>query len=125
MVTQRNLVEIVRRLLTHLEGADGHYRDELIRKILFVCSRDRYYYLTDFAWYITVLVNLSYIKGSAMGSAVAEQLLDVCLRVESVRPFAVRSMVRACSFNSGCSVADACSLALACAAAAAVRSQPV
>jgi hypothetical protein len=37
MVTRRNLPEIVKRLLEHLENAEGHYRDELIEKIIFMC----------------------------------------------------------------------------------------
>ena len=30
--------------------AEGSYRDELISKIVFMCSRDKFAYLTDFAW---------------------------------------------------------------------------
>lgn len=32
--------------------AEGSYRDELIAKIVFMCSRDKFAYLTDFAWYV-------------------------------------------------------------------------
>ena len=34
--------------------AEGSYRDELISKIVFMCSRDKFAYLTDFAWYVRV-----------------------------------------------------------------------
>ena len=34
----------------------GHFRDELIEKVIFMCSRDKFAYLADFAWYISVLV---------------------------------------------------------------------
>ena len=34
----------------------GHFRDELIEKVIFMCSRDKYAYLADFAWYLSVLV---------------------------------------------------------------------
>jgi len=30
--------------------AEGPYRDELISKIIFMCSRDKFAYLSDFAW---------------------------------------------------------------------------
>ena len=39
MVTRRNLPEIVQRLLDHVDGSEGVYRDELINKIIFICSR--------------------------------------------------------------------------------------
>jgi AP-3 complex subunit delta len=86
MVTRRNLPDIVKRLLELLETAEvrhcgrlrlqpgtqtahdhvpstrshasfqGHFRDELIEKVVFMCSRDKFAYLADFAWYISVLV---------------------------------------------------------------------
>ena len=49
MVTRRNLPDIVARLLDLLESADGHWRDELIAKTVFMCSRDKYAYVTDFS----------------------------------------------------------------------------
>ena len=53
MVTVKNLPDIVRRLLEHVQDAEGHYRDELIGKIVFICSRDKFAFLKDFAWYVT------------------------------------------------------------------------
>ena len=50
--------------------AEGAYRDELISKIVFMCSRDKFAYLTDFAWYLSVLVDLATIQGTAHGSLV-------------------------------------------------------
>ena len=52
MVTVKNLPDIVRRLLEHVQDAEGHYRDELIGKIVFICSRDKFAFLKDFAWYV-------------------------------------------------------------------------
>ncbi len=62
MVTRKNLSDIVRRLSEHVESAEGAYRDALIDKIIFMCSRDKYEYLEDFAWYISVLIKLAYIQ---------------------------------------------------------------
>ena len=50
MVTKRNLEELVHKLLQHVHVAEGPYRDELISRIIFMCSRDKYSYLSDFAW---------------------------------------------------------------------------
>jgi hypothetical protein len=62
MVTRKNLTDIVRRLSEHVDSAEGAYRDALIDKIIFMCSRDKYEYLEDFAWYISVLIKLAYIQ---------------------------------------------------------------
>ena len=93
MVTRRNLTEIVKRLLELLESAEGHFRDELIAKVLFMCARDKYAYLADFAWYVSVLAKLAYIPDTKHSGAVAGQLLDVSVRVEDVRPFALQSLL--------------------------------
>jgi len=93
MVTRRNLPDIVKSLLGHLETAEGHYRDELISKIIFMCSRDKYGYLADFSWYVGVLAKLAYIKGTQHSATIAGQILDVSVRVEDVRPFAVQTFL--------------------------------
>jgi AP-3 complex subunit delta-1 len=59
MCTRRNLGDIVESLLGQVEGAEGHWRTELIDKIIFMCSRDKYAYLSDFAWYVEVLARLA------------------------------------------------------------------
>ena len=85
MVTKRNLEELIHKLLRHVVTAEGAYRDELIQKIIFMCSRDKYTYLSDFAWYLSVLVDLATVQGSSHGELVALQLMDVAVRVAKVR----------------------------------------
>jgi AP-3 complex subunit delta-1 len=81
-------------LLGNLESAEGHYRDELIAKIIFMCSRDKYAYLADFAWYVEVLSKLASMEGTNLHAAtVANQLLDVTVRVEDVRPTAMSKLI--------------------------------
>lgn len=94
MVSKKNLMEIVKRLLGHMERAEGSmYRDELLFKIIEICSQGSYQHVTNFEWYLTVLVELIQLEaGSKHGSVIAEQLLDVTIRVESVREFAVTEM---------------------------------
>lgn len=93
MVTRRNLQDIIESLLGHLEGAEGLYREELISKIIFMCSRDKFAYLTDFAWYIDILAKLAYIPNTSHASTIANQLLDVTVRVEEVRPVAMAKLL--------------------------------
>lgn len=94
MVSKKNLMEIVNRLLGHMERAEGSaYRDELLLKVIEICSQGSYQHVTNFEWYLTVLVELIQLEtGSKHGSVIADQLLDVTIRVESVRNFSVNEM---------------------------------
>jgi AP-3 complex subunit delta-1 len=53
MVTKRNLMELVHKLMQHVLLAEGHYRDHIIEKIIFMCSRDKYAYLSGAGPYLT------------------------------------------------------------------------
>lgn len=94
MVSKKNLMEIVKRLLGHMERAEGSaYRDELLYKVIEICGQSSYLYVTNFEWYMTVLVELIQLEaGSKHGRLIAEQLLDVAIRVPVVRQFAVNEM---------------------------------
>lgn len=48
---------------------------------------------SDIPWYVSVLVDLSYIQGPVHGSLVAAQLIDVSVRAEAVREYAVKCML--------------------------------
>ncbi|CAH1718749.1 unnamed protein product [Chironomus riparius] len=95
MVSKKNLMEIVNKLLGHMERAEGSvYRDELLLKVIEICSQESYQHVTNFEWYLTVLVELIQLEaGSKHGSVIADQLLDVTIRVESVRKFSVNEMI--------------------------------
>ena len=43
MVTKKNLGEIVKKLLSHVESSDGiTYRDEVVAKVITICAQDHY-----------------------------------------------------------------------------------
>ena len=97
MVSKKNLIEIVRKLLTNVTAnhLGNKYRDELIAKIIDICSQNDYQFVTNFEWYISVLVDLARVEGGTdHGNLIAQQMLDVAIRVESIRPFATKQMVR-------------------------------
>lgn len=108
MVNRRNVVEIVKRLITHImpksniESSlhdpstifDPVYRTDIINRIIFICSQNHYNHINDFEWYITVLVGITYAAGVNVGDALTNQLMDVSVRVKSVREFSVSQMVR-------------------------------
>ncbi|KAL6448195.1 hypothetical protein ACFW04_000296 [Cataglyphis niger] len=91
MVSKKNLMEIVKKLMVHMDKAEGTtYRDELLSKIIQICSQNNYQFITYFEWYISVLVELTRMEGTKHGSLVATQLLDVAIRVQAIRKYAVQ-----------------------------------
>ena len=93
MVSKKNLMEIIKKLMVHMNKAEGtHYRDELLSKIVDICSQNNYQHVTNFEWYVTVLVELTRMEGTRHGKLLASQMLDVAIRVESIRPFIVKQM---------------------------------
>jgi len=46
-------MDIVRKLMVHMDKAEGsHYRDELLSKIIEICSQSDYQHITNFEWLI-------------------------------------------------------------------------
>uniref|UniRef100_A0A8C5AXT3 Adaptor related protein complex 3 subunit delta 1 n=1 Tax=Gadus morhua TaxID=8049 RepID=A0A8C5AXT3_GADMO len=93
MVSKKNLMEIVKKLMLHVDKAEGTtYRDELLTKIIDICSQSNYQYITNFEWYISILVELTRLEGTRHGHLIASQMLDVAIRVKAIREFAVAQM---------------------------------
>ncbi|XP_018418675.1 PREDICTED: AP-3 complex subunit delta-1 isoform X3 [Nanorana parkeri] len=93
MVSKKNLMEIVKKLMIHVDKAEGTaYRDELLTKIIDICSQSNYQYITNFEWYISILVELTRLEGTRHGHLIAAQMLDVAIRVKAIRNFAVSQM---------------------------------
>jgi len=88
MVDKKNLAFIVDKLKYHMEQAEGLYKDELLEKIVTICSQDKYKFITDFEWYLGFLMELTKVKGVQNGRVISEQILDVCIRVRVIRPIA-------------------------------------
>lgn len=46
-----------------MEKAEGTlYRDELLTKIIEICSQNNYQFILNFEWYVTVLVELTQME---------------------------------------------------------------
>lgn len=43
--------------------------------------------------YVSILVELTRIEGTRHGKMIASQMLDVAIRVQAIRPFAITQMV--------------------------------
>lgn len=76
-----------------LAGARA-YRLTLAQRILSICSRDTYASVTDFEWYLSVLVDLAYIASVDVGLQIRDHLVDVIGRVRAARRYAVKLMVK-------------------------------
>jgi len=52
-------MEIVKKLMLHMDKAEGsHYRDELLSKIIEICSQSNYQFITNFEWYLYLCLPL-------------------------------------------------------------------
>ena len=54
---EEHLQAVGRQQTTTVE-LPNHYRNEVLQRILEICSKDNYAYILDFEWYIDVLVQL-------------------------------------------------------------------
>jgi AP-3 complex subunit delta len=103
VATRKNLPELISQLLQHTEfAATGRYKQDLVRKIMQLCSGEKYSLLQDFAWYFDVLLQLGRLQDlqhhhrhpNNNVEYMATQLCQVPLRVLPVRTHCVkRSMM--------------------------------
>ena len=68
------------------------YRLVLAQRIIQICERNLYENITNFDWYISVLVDLTYVANVNIGADVRDQLVDVAARVRGARRYAVQLM---------------------------------
>ncbi|KAJ7109859.1 Ap3d1 protein [Mycena epipterygia] len=68
------------------------YRLILSQRILNICSQSMYENVTNFEWYLSVLVDLAHVANVDIGSQIRDQLVDLVGRVKGVRRYAVKLM---------------------------------
>lgn len=68
------------------------YRLVLAQRILAICSQSTYDHVTNFEWYLSVLVDLAHVAGVDVGTQIRDQLVDVVGRVKAARRYAVKLM---------------------------------
>src|SRR2546423_2053926 len=100
MVTRDTLPDIVKQLMIQLLDPPPDstspvlpecFRIELVRRILAMTTKDNYTHIgNNFEWYVAVLVDLARIAKVDMGKEIGDELLNVTVRVKSVRQFSVR-----------------------------------
>lgn len=86
LVNQKSIVSIVNKLLENCKIAYTiNFRNETIKKIISICSQNDYEFITDFGWYIDILLEIVQDGGFSCYQIIADQFLDLALRVPSTR----------------------------------------
>eukprot|EP00403_Amphidinium_massartii_P006748 CAMPEP_0178383736 /NCGR_PEP_ID=MMETSP0689_2-20121128/7152_1 /TAXON_ID=160604 /ORGANISM="Amphidinium massartii, Strain CS-259" /LENGTH=990 /DNA_ID=CAMNT_0020003959 /DNA_START=114 /DNA_END=3084 /DNA_ORIENTATION=+ len=86
IVTPSSFADTVKKLMEFSQNSSS---DEFLGTILRMASRDRYALVEDFAWYLLVLAEMARQVDSSHGAQIAEQFVDISVRVAGVRPYAV------------------------------------
>lgn len=69
MATKKNLQDIVERLCVYMDHSSSQdYRSALVRKVVAMCSKNTYSLLTNFDWYISILVRLAHLDSLTEGN---------------------------------------------------------
>ncbi|XP_049852179.1 AP-3 complex subunit delta-like [Schistocerca gregaria] len=93
MADEETLTDIVKKLLEYYHRAEPAKKRPMVLKIVFVCSQRNYALLKDFEWYFDVLFELALSDDLNQLVLIRDQLLDITMRVESLRPYAVKKCV--------------------------------
>lgn len=68
------------------------YRLVLSQRIVQMGSQETYENITNFEWYLSVLVDLAHVSDVNIGAEIRDQLVDIAGRVRAARPYAVKLM---------------------------------
>lgn len=90
--TKRTVAGIVSRLLECLPTAQD--KDAIVKCVILACVDDGYSRVPSCEWLLAVLLDLSRLGGGAHGPLLAKQMIDLVLRVPSVREFASKACAR-------------------------------
>ena len=82
MVTKSTIMDITAKLLDHVRKTENTiYRDELVSKMIDMCSQQGFVFIKNFEWYLNVLLDLTKIESKvSYGPKIATQLLEITVR---------------------------------------------
>ncbi|XP_074316573.1 AP-3 complex subunit delta-like [Silene latifolia] len=86
MVSEDNLAEITKVLISYALKSDPVFCNEILRSILVICSQNYYEMVFDFDWYVSLLGDMARIPYCQTGEEIENQLVDIGLRVKDARP---------------------------------------
>lgn len=92
--TRKTIGEYVLKLLEQIENRKpGYVRDALVSRVIQMCSYHDYERVPDFEWYVNILLEIHSI--GVVSKELAQQLLNIGLRVEAIREVLVNEMLEA------------------------------
>lgn len=98
LANQKSIVSIVDKMVDNCKTAcTMNFRNETIKKIISICSQNDYEFISDFSWYIDILFGIIRDGGFNCFQVIADQLLDLAIRVPSTRNYLVSNLGK--SFN--------------------------
>ncbi|KAH6799161.1 delta-adaptin [Perilla frutescens var. frutescens] len=86
MVSEDNVMEICRILISHALKSDPEFCNEILGFILLTCGRNYYEVIFDFDWYVLFLGEMARVPHCQKGDEIAVQLIDISMRVKDARP---------------------------------------
>jgi AP-3 complex subunit delta-1 len=75
MASRKSLAELAKRLMDHAIQAEGGYRNFLVRSIVNMCNFENYSRITDFEWYVDLLVQLASMQSVPNATLIAQQIM--------------------------------------------------
>ncbi|XP_073291433.1 AP-3 complex subunit delta-like [Primulina huaijiensis] len=85
IVTEDNVAEICRILISHALKSDPEFCNEILGFILLTSSRNFYEIIFDFDWYVSFLGEIARIPHCQKGKEIEDQLVDIGMRVKDAR----------------------------------------
>eukprot|EP01060_Flectonema_neradi_P005077 TRINITY_DN1336_c2_g1_i1.p1 TRINITY_DN1336_c2_g1~~TRINITY_DN1336_c2_g1_i1.p1 ORF type:complete len:1225 (+),score=312.23 TRINITY_DN1336_c2_g1_i1:246-3677(+) len=93
LVSKRSIASVISRMIGQMEARDDDdYRNTIVKYIIEICSQQDYAFITNFEWYLRVLMDLtqSSINHFEYGELINREFMNVITRVKAVRAFGVK-----------------------------------
>ena len=95
LVNAKSLDGIVAKLFDGFSSCKSQaFRDSILLRVIDICSRNDYEMVNDFDWYITVLMDFIEEGGFGVSEMMANQFIDLAVRVPATRERLVDEMGR-------------------------------
>lgn len=95
LANSRTIDGIVAKMFSHFKDSKNqHFKQQIVTRIIEICSKSDYALVSDFDWYISILMDFIDEGGLASYDLIADQFLDLALRVPVTRPLLVQELAK-------------------------------
>jgi AP-2 complex subunit alpha len=91
MCDRSNAEEIVQEMLSYLETADYHIREEMVLKVAILAEK----YAVDYTWYVDIMLNLIRIAGDYVSEEVWYRVIQIVINRPDVQGYAAKTVFEA------------------------------